>query len=179
MRKFSRWLPPAPEPFSTRLASWLLLGLLGLGLLCLLWRYPVGTLSFLLMILDMSFADTVSTRRVHRREAAARSDEDIGTFARALDRRAPEFDPWIVRAVWDALQPYVYYGEEHLPLRPSDDLVEDLRIDPDELEYLAVEVAGRVGRSTTNWLENPKSRVVRTVADLIGLIAHQPRQRAA
>jgi hypothetical protein len=41
-----------------------------------------------------------------RRVSAERQGEDIGTFAKAFDRRAPEFDPWVVRAVWDALQAY-------------------------------------------------------------------------
>lgn len=179
MRKFSRWLPPTPRRCDSPLAGCLVLGVLAVGLLVLLFTHPIFTLAFLVGIIALTCRGTVSIHRHHRSEAAARRGEDIGTFARALDRRAPEFDPWIVRAVWDAIQPYVDYGDGHLPLRPRDDLVDDLMIDPDDLEDLAVEVARRVGRSTADWSKNPKARTVRTVADLIALVAHQPREAAA
>lgn len=179
MRKFSRWLPPAPRNSDSSLAGWLVLGLLGVGVLVLLFTHPIATLAILVAIMALTYRGTMSIRRHHRGEADARRGEDIGTLARAFDRRAPEFDPWIVRAVWDAIQPYVDYGDGHLPLRPSDDLADDLMIDPDDLEDLAVEVARRVGRSTEDWSKNPKARTVRTVADLIALVAHQPRVAAA
>jgi hypothetical protein len=155
------------------------LGLLAVGLLVALFAHPAFTLAFLVVLMALTYRGTVVIHRHYRSEAAARRGEDIGTFARALDRRAPEFDPWIVRAVWDAIQPYVHYGDGHLPLRPSDDLVDDLMIDPDDLEELAVEVARRVGRSTADWSKNPRARSVRTVADLIALVAHQQREAAA
>ena len=110
---------------------------------------------------------------------AARSGEDIGTFARAFDRRSPDFDPWVIRAVWDAMLPYVRLGDRHLPLRPSDRLIADLQIDADDLEDLAVAVAVRVGRQSSNWTGNAMSGTVSTVEDLVRLVALQPRTEAA
>ena len=48
-------------------------------------------------------------------ESPPSAGEDIGTFARAFDRRSEPFDPWVVRATWDALLPYCGF-----PLRPAD-----------------------------------------------------------
>ena len=178
MRKLSRWLPPVPPP-RMPYAGWIVLGVFSVGLAIVLLRHPLGTLSILGALAAVSYILTIVNNRRLRREATARPGEDIGTFARALDRRAPNFDPWIVRAVWDALQPYVRYGEQHLPIRPSDRLDEDLRMDPDDLPELAVEIALRVGRSSTDWQRNPKAHSVRTVADLIALIEYQPPEAAA
>jgi hypothetical protein len=61
-------------------------------------------------------------RRHHHHLLDQRPGEDIGTFARAFDRRAEPFDPWVVRATWDALVPYVTHGDWHVPLRPTDRL---------------------------------------------------------
>ena len=113
------------------------------------------------------------------RLADARVGEDIGTFARAFDRRAPEFDPWVVRAVWDALQQHVEARGRHVPLRPSDQLVAHLDIDADDLEDVAVEAATRAGRNSSDWRANPVNRPVETVADLVRLVALQPRVAAA
>src|SRR4030095_4437057 len=65
--------------------------------------------------------------RYELRLSKERTGEDIGTFARAFDRRSESFDPWVVRATWEALQPYVSF-----PLRPTDRLVEDLCIADEE-----------------------------------------------
>ncbi|MCP3996848.1 MAG: hypothetical protein GY722_17565 [bacterium] len=80
----------------------------------------------------------VLSDRQLKRMAAARKGEDIGSFARALDRRSPSFDPWVVRATWGALEPYMALRRQSAPdyrvaTRPSDDLVSELRIDPDDL----------------------------------------------
>jgi len=54
------------------------------------------------------------------RRARDRAGEDIGTLARAFDRRAPNFDPWVIRAVWDALAPWTALrGGRPVPAAPG------------------------------------------------------------
>jgi hypothetical protein len=107
--------------------------------------------------------------------ATGRSLEAICTFARALDRRSSWFDAWVVRALRDALQPYGGFDEGQVPIRPEDRLSEDQRIDPEDSGELAAQVARRVGREASRWPSNPARGEVRTVGDLIRLVALQPR----
>ena len=51
----------------------------------------------------------------------------------------------------------------------------DLGIDPDDLEDMAIEVARRVGREDSDWATNPMCSRVYSVAELIQLVALQPR----
>ena len=109
-----------------------------------------------------------------RRVSDERQGEDIGTFAKAFDRRAPEFDPWVVRAVWDALQAYRTHRGGVAPLRPSDRLTTFMDVD-DLDDVVAREIAQRAGRSLDNLEANPKYRQVETVADVVQFFWHQPR----
>jgi hypothetical protein len=114
-------------------------------------------------------------RRRNKRWAASRRAEDIGTFARAFDRRAPGFDAHVVRAVWDVLQPYVRFRNGAVPLRPTDRLDEDLNIDPDDLECDVIEAAKRVGRSLQATERNPSYARLNTVGDFVAFLCAQPR----
>ena len=109
-----------------------------------------------------------------RELAAGRAGEDIGTFARGFDRRTQPFDPWVVRATWDALQPLVSYPGGRVPLRPSDSLADDLRIDPELLDIEFVEIAERAGRCLDGVEANPLFLDARTVGDLVRLLSAQP-----
>jgi len=174
MGHFSRWMPPAPQPTPSE-AGGVVLALLTLGLVFLIVRSFIVAALVLAALAAVTVA--LNARRAKRlaRLADARAGEDIGTFARAFDRRASEFDPWAVRAVWDVLQPYVEVSGRHMPIRPSDRLVNDLDIDDEDLEDLAVTVATRVGRAASKWESNPLNGSVETVGDLVRLIALQPR----
>jgi hypothetical protein len=115
-------------------------------------------------------------RRHHRHLLEQRPGENIGTLARAFDRRAKRFDPWVVRATWDALVPYVTHGDWHVPLRPTDRLEEDLRIDPDDIEFgLIEEVAARSSHTLHNLESYPVSGGLETVGDFVRFITQQPR----
>jgi hypothetical protein len=46
-----------------------------------------------------------SANRAEHAVAEERQGEDIGTFARALDRRTEPSDRWVARAAWDAFSP--------------------------------------------------------------------------
>jgi hypothetical protein len=115
-------------------------------------------------------------RRYIRRLAEQRRGEGIGTFARAFDRRVDPFDPWVVRATWDALVPCLSHGDFHVPLRPSDRLAEDLWIDTDEtLFYLLEGVAARSRHSLDNPENNPVYGELETVGDVVRFVTLQPR----
>jgi hypothetical protein len=74
----------------------------------------------------------------------------------------------VVRATWDALEAWARFPGGRLPLRPSDRLVEDLNIDPDDLDDCVVrEVAERTGRLMDRMELNPYCGRVVTVGDLV------------
>jgi hypothetical protein len=156
MRTFSRWMPPLSEPPWT-LGDYVLF-------LCFLPLIIVALAALLpLIILSKIWPGGDPLRRI----ASERMGEDIGTFARAFDRRTEPFDPWVVRATWEALQ---FVG---IPLRPTDRLGEDLCID-DELDLVS-EIAERTGHSLADIEANPYFARCSTlwntsVGDLVKLI---------
>ena len=177
MPRFSRWMKPmAPVPVVSERAFFGALLLVGM-----LFAYvsPTGLAVFVAILL-VSLASDFGHRWHVRRLRLSRADEDIGTFARALDRRSPDFDPLVVRAVWDAVQEWIG-DSEVLPLRPSDRIAVELRIDPEDLldEYALGRIAARAGRSLCDVELNPRSRQVETLGDLIALLATQPRVAVA
>jgi hypothetical protein len=168
MRPFSRWMPKPDTP-GVSAVGWLIVAfVLPIFILLLAVTWP-------LMLFGRFFLN-----RHFRRLLSERPGEDIGTFARAFDRRTQPFDPWVVRAVWDALVPYVVCGGRKVPvpLRPSDRLFEDLRIDPEDTEFeLIEEIATRSRHSLNNLENNPFFGEMETVGDLIHFISLQPRVR--
>ena len=179
MRRFSRWMPPTPERALGPMGAAFVV-VLGMGSLYILFgRSLTAAVAIATGIAIETVLQNRSRHRGLEQLAAGRSLEDICSFARALDRRSSWFDAWVVRAVWDALQPYVAFDEGHVPLRPDDRLSEDLKIDPEDSGELAAQVARRVGREASRWSSNPARGEVRTVGDLIRLVALQPRVPAA
>lgn len=164
MRTFSRWMPADEDPPATwvqRIAFGVLLAV------------------FLPVMAAMGILAAPWLVRDARRRARMRSEragEGLCTFARAFDRRTT--DPWIIRAVHDALQPYCETRGGPVPLRPADRLYGELRIDGEELEDVARTIARRTERPLENTERNPV-RTVDTVGDLVRFFAHQPRERAA
>ena len=178
MGHLSRWMPPMPQRQLSIVGGVVLVVLsLGLGFLIMRHLRVAGPL----LVAFAAWTVVLNAHHAKRltRLADARAGEDIGTFSRALDRRAPEFDAWVVRAVWDALQPHVEVRGRRVPLRPSDRLLADLEIDDDDLEDVAVEAATRAGRNPSDWCANPTNGAVETVADLVRLVSLQPRVAAA
>lgn len=174
-RRFSRHLPsvlhePAPAWSEFALAALALAILVGL----------IASAPFRIMVTILLSVGLAATAIESRRIGAmvcARAGEDIGTFARAFDRRAPGFDPRVLRATWDALQAIVDPAQRRFPLRPSDDFEKDFRMDDHDLEDALLEVLDRTGRSRANTSSNPMYGRVRTVADLVGFATHQPGVR--
>ena len=180
-RRFSRWMPPLHDSERSRATGalgWTLIAVIGVAPVILAVKVfiamPVIAGGLLLLLVVLSWKATRQYEAHMIALLADRDGEDIGTFAWMLDRRAPHFDSWIVRAVWDELATHTGVRDLSVPLRPADRFEEDLLIDPEEIEWIAKEVAGRAGRDAANWERNPV-RIVKTVDDLIRLVAYQPR----
>ena len=121
-------------------------------------------------------AGTIECNRHYRRLAAERHGEGIGTFIRAFDRRSEPFDPWVLRATWEALVPYTRFRGGQLPLRATDRLSEDLLIDQDDIDFdIIKEVAERSGHSLKQLEANPYYGRIQTVGDFVQFITFQPR----
>ena len=70
------------------------------------------------------------------------------------------------------------FPEGTCPLRTSDKLEKDLKIDPDDIEDLIPVVAQRTGRCLENTERNPFFGKIETVGDLVLFINNQPRLNA-
>jgi hypothetical protein len=176
----SRWMPPyrpaEPGPPSRALLAVLLP--LAAWSLWYLARHPIallvgGGLATVIWLVGLLLAGR------QERRAQERVGEDIGTFARAFDRHASTFDPWVVRAVWDALGPWTAGRDgSRFPLRPTD-VIADLGCVDEDLEDVFVEAATRARRQREALPANPYLGRVVTVGDLVAFISHQPREAAA
>ena len=175
MRKPSRTMPATP---STPMTSYGVL-ILSFVALIILWfvclapmiLIPIGVVALALVAFSIANRDRV-TRLANEREG-----ESICSFARSFERRS--VDTWIIRAVFEELQPYCRSGRRTFALRGTDRLGEDLLIDEDEWGDLACDIAQRVGRSTEDWVKNPLFGSVETVSDLVAFLGHQPLRRIA
>ena len=179
MGKFSRWMPPSPVRTMGPVGMTALVAGVFATLYLVFGRNLGAALAALIGLVLVTVLENWRHAKSLQKLAADRASEDIGTFARALKRRSPEFDPWVVRAVWDALGRHLRFEDRCVPLRPGDRLLEDLQVDSEDLEDIAIEVARRVGRDATDWSKNPVAGAVLTVEDLVRLVASQPRTPAA
>ena len=173
---FSRRMPPC-EARQAGLYSWVVLVVLATGSLWYLALHPAGILIGAGLVSVMGLVTLLLNFRLARR-ARSRLGEDIGSFARAFDRRAPRFDPWVIRAVWDALAPWTNVHRTRFPLRPTD-IIADLGCVGTDLDEVYREAATRAGRRLDDVMGNPFSGRVETVGDLVEFISHQPRVAAA
>ena len=157
--------PAPPRPPMTLLEWFILAGLLA-ALVAVVIERPVFVWNVLGLVSIASLVVGFFANRNAQRLTVERAGEDIGTFARGFDRRAEPFDPWVVRATWDALRLYT-----DCPLRPTDQL-QDLGIDGLEMDYLFVEIAERSGRSLDDLrILEP----VETIGDFVRFLSVQPR----
>jgi hypothetical protein len=167
-RRLSRWMPPLPDRTLSPRAFGVGCAVFATFVGVLVYRHPpfgvvaVGVVLFFAVL-------TLLRRRRDRRMAAERAGESICTFARALDRRA--VDPWVIRAVYDALGAYADF-----PIRASDSLDTILGVYGDELDEVARDIAERTGRTLDGAERNPVR--VRTAGDLVRFFSHQPRVAA-
>jgi hypothetical protein len=174
MRRFSRWMSPAEKvPWGPKAKAVLIILLIAIIVLMVLCQSVRIVMLIVIAILVLGW--WLLDRRM-RKLAASRPGEDIGSFAGSFDRHRPDFDPWVIRAVWDALQPYLAFRGGVAPLRASDQL--ESFIDLGDLDMVIFpEVAVRTGRTLENLAANPRYGHVETVADVVEFFWQQPRDQ--
>jgi hypothetical protein len=118
---------------------------------------------------------SIQADKAHRDFLALAREDSICTFARSFDCR--KVDTWVIRAVYEELQDEISSGSTPFPLRAEDDLVRDLRIDPEDIDMsLAPAIAQRTNRTLEEVGHNPYFGKVHTVADLVIFFTLQPKQ---
>jgi hypothetical protein len=186
LRVFSRCMPPPrPDRYPPlTITEWIVGAIIDVGLqavagtvvavvglcACMIVGMPVILVTAGIVLLVFGFLVAIgiwSANRAERAITKERQGENIGSFARAIDRRSEPFDPWVVRAVWDAFSPYANF-----PLRATD-RPEDLGIDPLELDQLLEAVTERSGHSLKNLDKLWESA---TLGDLVTFVSSQPKR---
>lgn len=173
MKRASRFMPKAIRKPPT-LVGWVLLLAFTAWLLYLLWRYPLITSACIAILGVLAWLHHRSVRNHLLVIAAGRVGESICTFSREVDCR--NLDTWIVRAVYEELQEHLASQCAKFPIRWTDRLREDLRIDADALDdELAIDIAQRTGRTLHGTQNNPLFGNVKTVRDLVLFFQAQPQ----
>jgi len=100
----------------------------------------------------------------------------ICDFAKEFDCKV--VDTWIIRAVYEEIQEYLPLDEK-MPIKSSDNLKTDLRLDDDDLDLdLAEQISQRTGRTMENCENNPYYGKVFTVKDLVLFFNYQALNNA-
>ena len=174
MRKLSRWMPryEAPRPVLTPWHRIFASALALLAIAGLVWS-PGFRFAVACLVIGTAGVWFWYDRRMARL-SRQRQGEDIGTFARSFDRRGKDYDPLVVRAVWDALQPHCQHRSGVVPLRPSDRFTTFMAMDWEEIGDVVEEVLQRTGRSLEQPNTSQVSRV-ETVRELVEFLCAQPR----
>lgn len=171
MSDFSRNIPKyveEPTTVTQKIAIFLVI----ITVLSLLYFYPF----FLLLFIFIGFWSVIYNYKEAKRFskiALNRSGESICSFTRALNFR--RIDTWIIRATWEELQKYVTHKSlSAFPIRPTDKIGDDFKIDSEELEDIAERIAQRTTRSLEETDKNPYFGKIETVGDLILFMNNQP-----
>lgn len=172
----SRFMPPVavhpPLPWPARCV----LAVMAVAFMAVFWTHPVAVGGLLLAL--GSLGAFLSRREALRlaRMAQSRAGESICQFARSIDCR--RVDAWVVRAVYEELQRTLSVAVA-VPLRVTDHLERDLRLDADDLDDLVADMAQRARRSLADTAANPLFGKVTTVGDLVEFLQAQPRLPAS
>lgn len=172
MRPASRFMPPVQSPRPLPWLGRVFLAMAACGLLWIVWAHPVAVGAAAVALWALAAAAGHIHAQRFTRMALQRPGESLCQFARALDCRT--VDTWVVRAVYEELQRYLP-GAVPLPLRITDHLQHDLRLDAEDLDEVILDMAQRAGRDLTNTSSNPLYDKVITVGDLVHFLNAQPR----
>lgn len=173
MRKTaSRFMPPVAVRPPLRWPARCFLAVMAVAFMAVFWTHPVAVGGSLLAL--GSLVAVLSRREALRlaRMAQGRAGESICQFARSIDCR--RVDTWVVRAVYEELQRSLSAAVA-VPLRLTDTLQSDLRLDADDLDDLVADMAQRARRSLADTSANPLFGEVTTVGDLVEFLQAQPR----
>ena len=137
MRTPSRYMPTYNEmlTWKSRSIGYIIIVLFFLWLAYAIWDDPmVGffLLGIIFVIFLFGYFSPYSTDFIDALYVE-RKNEDIGTFTRLLDYR--NIDTWIIRAVYEEISNELGC-DKPLPIRPLDNLENDLKIDSEGLEFI-------------------------------------------
>ena len=168
----SRFMPPVAVRPPLRWPARCFLAVMAVAFMAVFWTHSVAVGGSLLAL--GSLVAVLSRREALRlaRMAQSRAGESICQFARSIDCR--RVDTWVVRAVYEELQRSLSLAMA-VPLRMTDHLQHDLRLDADDLDDLVVDMAQRARRSLADTSANPLFGKVTTVGDLVEFLQAQPR----
>ena len=168
-----------PEPVGRW--AWVVIAALATGLLYAIVSAPKAAavgVAVLLALAGWAHIDLTKRSLRLKKLAATREGQSICEFARDFDTR--QVDTWIIRAVYEHLQEQLTYAHPAFPVRATDRLKEDLRLDPDDIDLdVLVQVEQRTGRNLNHTRDNPYFGRVQTVGDLVHFFQAQPRHGAA
>lgn len=105
-----------------------------------------------------------------RRLAADRAGESICTFSRSFPKASR--NPLLIRAVYASL--HQDYYQNSAPVRTTDRLEKEFRMDDEELDDLLVDLAALTGRCLKQTESNPLWGKVTTAGDIVSFLQHQP-----
>ena len=151
--------------------GWIILSAIAAAMLALLYAEPWLVIFLGLILLFIYIAGIPESRRLDRL-AKSRENDSLCTFVRQFDYR--NTDTWILRAVYEEIIEYVGF-----PIHANDNLLNQLRIDHEDLDDAVSDIAKRTGRSMNETNANPYYNRVETVGDLVAFLEHQPRRNAA
>jgi len=143
---------------------------LGVGYWFYRQPYFVGVLFAVLGVLV--WIQMLWETRLRRRLASSRREETICDFARSFESGT---DTWILRAVYEEICRFIAVDRSPIPIRRDDRRAEDLKIDPEDLDDLARDIAFRARRSMESCDQNPLYGKVKTVGDIVAFLGYQPR----
>ena len=136
------------------------------------WQHPVAMGILSAVVAAVVMRNRRRTKRHLAELARERTGESICEFSRAFDVR--NTDTWVIRAVYEQIQQQLRWVQPDFPVRATDRLVEDLRLDPDDIDLdVFSDVASRTGRSTRYTRSNPMYGRVKTVQDLVAFFCAQ------
>ncbi len=175
MKPPSRYMPKFTDT-PTSAFGWVILPFLLSLLLWLVWAAP-----YLLLLIPVFFAMEFWDRRNRRRHFSLllreRQNDSICSFSRHFEFR--KVDTWVIRAVFEQLQNYMNSENENFPIRPTDDVFIDLKIDDEDFEFdLVEEIAQRTGRSLEDAESNPYYGKANIVENLVYFFNEQPKANA-
>ncbi len=164
-------MPPAPV-HKAKWWAWVFLAALFAGLAYWFWQQPYLVAVLFAVLGVLVWIQTIWETHSRRRLAASRREENICRFARSFDRSA---DSWILRAVYEEVSRFLEVDRRPIPIRREDRCAEDLKIDPEDLDDLARDIAFRARRSMDACDKNPFYGKVKTVGDIVTFLECQPR----
>lgn len=149
--------------------------MLGFGYVVYSSSTPARYTTALLACAFCGYAAVMNRRDKRNFEALAntRDGESLCRFARSFDTR--QTDTWVIRAAHQEIQRLLHAYVPHFPVRASDSLLNNLRLDADDVDDLVQDIATRCGRSLEKTESNPYYAKLHTVSDLVRFIHAQPR----